>query len=118
MLNLEEERKTENLVTDINWLCQTLGVLTLQKMRNDEIRRELDKEVTWLDIIKQRRLKGFGHVSRMEANKLPYLVMHTVVESVRSRGRQRTRWRDDFFKDIKEKGLNPEEAMGIDKRYR
>ena len=60
--------------------------------------------------IKARRLRWFGHVSRMDSNRITFLALHTMVDGVRSRGRPRARGRDGVIEDIKERGLEIAEA--------
>jgi hypothetical protein len=55
--------------------------------------------------IEASRLWWFGHVSRMDSERISYLALHTKVDGVQSRGRPRERWRDGFMDDIKEGGL-------------
>jgi len=72
-------------------------------------------QVTIVDRIKARRLRWFGHVSRMDNNRIPFLALHTMVEGVRSRGRPRARWRDGVMEDIGERGLGFAEAVSLTK---
>lgn len=103
------------LVAEMCWLRKILGISRLQHLRNEEIRRRAGMEVTLIDRIKDRRLRWFGHVSRMDSNRLPYLSLHTMVEGSRSRGRPRARWRDGVMADIEERGLKRTEAISLAK---
>ena len=106
----EDERKI--LVTEMCWLRRLMGISRLQHIRNDDIRARTGMQVTIVDRIKARRLRWFGHVSRMGSNKIPYLALHTVMEGVRSRGKPRACWRDEVIEDIKERGLEFAEDQG------
>src|SRR5260221_4747570 len=99
------------LVTEMSWLRKILGVSRLQHIRNDEIRERTGMEITLIDRIKARRLQWFGHVSRMDSNRIPYLSLNTKLKGTRSRGRPRARWRDGVMEDTLEGGLNISEAM-------
>ena len=57
----------------------------------------------------------FGHVSRMDSNRIPFLALQTMVEGVRSRGRPRARWRDGVIEDIQEQGLEFSAATSLTK---
>ena len=109
----EDERRI--LVAEMCWLRRILGVSRLQHIRNDDIRRRTGTQVTTVDRIKARRLRWFGHVSRMGSDRIPYLALHTMVDGVRSRGRPRARWRDGVMEDIKERGLEFPEATSLTK---
>ena len=78
----EDERKI--LVTEMCWLRRLMGISRLQHIRNDDIRARTGMQVTIVDRIKARRLRWFGHVSRMDSNRIPHLALHTMVEGVRA----------------------------------
>ena len=78
-------------------------------------RERAEMQVTTVDRIKARRLRWFGHVSRMDSNRIPFLALHTMVDGVRSRGRPRARWRDGVIEDIKERELEFAEATFLTK---
>lgn len=107
----EDERRIS--VAEMSWLRKIRGVSRLQHIRNEDIRSQLGVRETMVERVKTRRLQWFGHVSRMNSERLPYLALHTQLEGNRSRGRQRTRWRDNVRKDIEEKGLEFRKALSL-----
>jgi hypothetical protein len=46
----------------------------------------------------------FGHVQRMEENKIPKRVLYMNLESTRQRGRPRNRWQDEVREDRRSVG--------------
>jgi hypothetical protein len=50
-------------------------------------------------------LTWFGHVERMETNRLPHRVLHCYIKGNRSRGRQRKTWLDNVKEDLETKNL-------------
>ena len=53
-------------------------------------------------IIETKRLNGlrwFGHVQRMEKNRIPKKVLYMNLETTRLRGRPRNRWQDEVRED-------------------
>ena len=110
---MREEEERRILVAEMCWLRRILGTSRLQHIRNDDIRLRTGMQVSTVDRIKARRLRWFGHVSRMDTDRIPYLALHTSVDGVRSRGRPRARWRDGVMKDIKERGLEFSEAASL-----
>jgi len=72
-------------------------------------------QVTTVDRIKARRLRWFGHVLRMDRDRIPYLALHRMVDGVHSRGRQSARWRGGVMQDIKEWRLEFSGATSITK---
>jgi Reverse transcriptase (RNA-dependent DNA polymerase) len=107
----EDEKRIS--VAEMNWLRKIKGVSRLQHIRNEEIRRQLGMMETMVERVKKRRLQWFGHVSRMNNERLPYLALHTQLEGTRSRGRQRTRWRDNVRNDIEERNMEFREALSL-----
>jgi hypothetical protein len=53
------------------------------------------KKFTITEKISLHRLRWFGHVQRMEENRIPKRVLYKNLESTRSRGRPRNRWQDE-----------------------
>jgi hypothetical protein len=50
------------------------------------------KKLTITETIMLQRLCCFGHVQRMEENRIPKRVLYMNLESTKSRGRPRNRW--------------------------
>jgi hypothetical protein len=53
------------------------------------------KKLTITETIWLNRLQWFGHVQRMEENRIPYKVLYMNLETTRLRGRPRNRWQDE-----------------------
>ena len=62
---------------------------------------DLFKEPRLSVIIRIRRLRRAGHVTRMEENSVPRRLMYMQPEGPRKEGRPRARWRDDVGKDAR-----------------
>ena len=75
------------------------------------------KKPTTIETIRLNRLCLFGHVQRMEENRVPRNVLYMNLEATRLRGRPRNRWQDEvredrrlvFGKGWKERVYNREE---------
>jgi len=52
------------------------------------------KKPTITETIRLKRLRCFGHVQRMEENKIPKRVLYMNLGTARLRGRPRNRWQD------------------------
>src|SRR6218665_2197513 len=85
-LRKEDERRI--LVAEMSWLRRILGRSRRDRIRNEVTRKELGQQVTLVDKIRKRRLTWFGHVTRMQGNRLPVVALYGQVEGTRSRGRQ------------------------------
>ena len=78
------------------------------------IRNILEQEETIIDKIQKKRLIWFGHVERMEDNRLTHKALHYYIEGVRSRGRQRkTGLIDNVKEDLEKKNADIEAAMEL-----
>jgi hypothetical protein len=56
---------------------------------------EMVKKPTITETINLYRLHWFGHVQRMEGNRIPKKVLYMNLEAIRLRGRPRNRWQDE-----------------------
>jgi hypothetical protein len=57
------------------------------------------KKPTITEKIRLNKLHGFGHVQRMEENRIPKTVLYMNLEKTRLRGRPRNRWQDEVRED-------------------
>ena len=60
---------------------------------NEETRKDLGQEIAFIDKIRKRRLTWFGHVTRMENNRLPAVALYDKWrEQEAEEDNQRSRW--------------------------
>jgi hypothetical protein len=57
------------------------------------------KKTTITETIRLNRLCWFGHVQRMEGNRIPKKVSYMNLETTRLIGRPRNRWQDEVRKE-------------------
>jgi hypothetical protein len=69
-----------------------------RRLTNKEI-YAIVKKHTIAETIRLHRLRWFGHVQRMEENRIPKTVSYMNLESTRPRGRPRNRWQDEVRED-------------------
>ena len=67
-------------------------------LANKEIYSRVRK-LTIIEIIRLNRLCWFGHVQRMEENRIPKRVLCMNVGTTRLKGRPRNRWQDEVRED-------------------
>ena len=65
-----------------------LGVSRLQRLKNKDIRSQLQQTETICYKIQKGRLRWFGHVKRMDTNRSLTKVTECNVKSKRNRGKQ------------------------------
>ena len=87
-----ERRKVTDL--EINCLRSLVGVLRMDRVRNEELRRRAGIERELASKADQRVLRWFGHVERMEEYRMAKRVLMAEVSGGRVRGRPRLRWID------------------------
>jgi hypothetical protein len=67
-------------------------------LTNKEIHAVL-KKLTITDTIRLHRLRWFGHVQRMEENRILKRILYMNLETPRPRGGPRNRWQDEVRED-------------------
>jgi hypothetical protein len=70
----------------------------LRILTNKEIYGNAKKH-TIIKTVRLNRLRWFGHVQRMEENRIPKGVLYTNLGTTRLRGRPRNRWQDEVRED-------------------
>ena len=107
----DDERRLQ--AAEMGWLRGLLNRSRREKIRNEVTREELGQKDTVVDKIGRRRLTWYGHVIRMENERIPAKVLHGEVEGVRSRGRPRKKWIDNVLEDIKNRGCELRKAIDL-----
>ena len=65
-------------------------------------------------ILREQRLRWFGHVARMNAREWPRVMVNALVDGKRKRGRPKLRWFEDVVKyDLRELHLPDEMQNAI-----
>ena len=80
-------------------LRSILGVSRLNRIRNEEIRRITGSEKTIIEVIKDKRLKWFGHVCRKTNDSRVHQAYKQDFPHPRPRRRPPKRWVDLIIKD-------------------
>jgi hypothetical protein len=63
-------------------------------LTNKEIYAD-DKKPTIIATIRLNRLRWFGHVQRLEGNRIPNMILYMNLRIKRLRGTPRNRWQDE-----------------------
>ena len=84
--------------TEMRCYRQILGIHYTDRVTNDEVRRRIRQAIgpheALLAIVKKRKQKWYGHVSR--SNGLAKTILQGTVRGGRKRGRQKKRWEDNI----------------------
>ena len=82
----------------LKWMC---GVTRRDKVRNEQIRVttivvQASKKIT------EKRLKWYGHVSRMKEEHIVRIMLYVDIPGKRRRGRPTLTWKDACKRDMTE----------------
>jgi len=92
-LDAEEER--HRLVDGISdEMLQKCHIHWQQKIKNIEIRQRLGIKKNVMQLIMERKLNLFGHICRMDDNRLMKNVVFRIVKGQNKRGRPSREWMD------------------------
>jgi hypothetical protein len=82
----------------------------MDSVRNQEVWRRCGSEVNIVERIARNVLRCYGHVERMEEERMFTMVYSAKVEGSRAKGRPKMRWIDSVKASVERKGMNAEEA--------
>ena len=108
-----EEKKQD--VFDNRCLRRIAGVMWFHHVRNTEESKNWPSPAS--PLLKNRRLRWFGHVCRMGPERLPKSLLSWIPESGKCQwGRWRTRWKDNIKRDAEYAGVEQEpEVVATDR---
>ena len=107
-MRVEERRKLN--VLEMKCLRSMIGVTRRDRVRNEEVRRRTGVVKTLDQKVEQRVLRWFGHMERMNEERLVKQVFLSSVEGRSLRGRPRMGWLDGVKIAVGERGLSLEQA--------
>ena len=81
------------------------GVTKLDKIRNENIRRELEVEDI-LKFVERGQLRWYGHVKRMEDDRYPKKFLDWKPDGTRPVGRPKKRWRENLDEAMQRRGYS------------
>jgi hypothetical protein len=87
-----ERRRME--VMEINCMRAMCGVSIMDRVRNEDVRRRCGSRVSIGERMYRNVLKWYGHVERMEKERIVKRVYSAKVEGSRARGRPKIKWKD------------------------
>ena len=77
-------------------LRKILGVTRLDKIRNNRIIERLNYHKDLIASIQIKKLKYFGHITRMKNSRYPKILLEGTIHGTRPRGRPEKKWIDDI----------------------
>ena len=93
---LKETDKKKLLAFEMKCYRRILRINWRDMIRNEDIRKRISKEKTIIDTIRKRKLGLFGHICRMNDNRLIKHIVFSKMDGKSRRGRPCTEWLDDI----------------------
>ena len=102
---LRNQERSQLNATEMRYLRTSLGLRLLDRVRNEEIRRRMGRERNIIEEIEEGQQRWYGHVRRMEEERIPKKVMTLRMNGDRRQGRPRARWIDQVREMWRGKGM-------------
>ena len=110
-MNAKVRKRVE--VFEMKGLRSASGVRRIEKIRNTRIKEMCNWNKGLMNRVEQGILRWFGHVCRMNEERMVGKVFRSEVEGIRGRGRPKGRWMDEVRELVRHRGLNVEEGMRL-----
>ena len=104
--NVRKEERNKLNVMEMRCLRSMLGVSRVDRVRNEEVRRKTGVGRKLSDRLDQKVLGWYGHMERMNEERLTKRVWSAEAKGVRPRGRPRMKWMDGVKKAMEVRGLS------------
>ena len=108
-LKKDDERRLHSL--EMNCLRRMVGVTRRDRIQNIVVRERTNVTESIIEEIRRRRLSWFGHISRMEIDRLPARVLYCHVTGERSQGRQAKKWMENIKEDFELRNIQFKDAV-------
>lgn len=105
----ESERRKLN-VFEMKCLRSMIGVTRYDRLRNVMVRERTGMNVELAGRSDERVLRWFGHMERMDDERLVKKVMNSRMNGSRPRGRPRYGWMDGVKRALSDRGVSVEDA--------
>ena len=93
---MRKKDKDSLLAFEMRCYRRILHIYWQQKISNTEVRRRVGSTKNIVQVIMERKLRLFGHISRMEDDRLVKNVLFGTMEGQTRRGRPSREWLDDI----------------------
>ena len=93
---LKEIDKKKLLAFEMKCYRRILKINWRDMIRNEDIRKRISKKETIIDTIRKRKLGLFGHICRMNDNRLIKHIVFSTMDGKSRRGRPCREWLDDI----------------------
>jgi len=108
--SLKQEDRRRLDVMEMRCLRSIVGVSRMDRVRNEEVRRRAGVDRSLSERVDQKVLRWFGHMERMEGERLVKRVWIANASGVRPRGRPKIRWMDGVERALDVRGVTVEQG--------
>ena len=109
---LTSKTRSQIQATEMKALRLIKGITRRDKIRNEDIRRELGVE-SILDFVERGQLRWFGHVKRMDHERYPKRMLEWIPQGRRPAGRPKKRWLENIERGIDRRGSSLTEVNEV-----
>ncbi|XP_030748221.1 uncharacterized protein LOC115876551 [Sitophilus oryzae] len=103
---LKEKKLKLPEATEMDFWRRAAGKSILDRVRNERIQNVMGVKHRISEDIKINQLRWYGHVQRMEENRIPKKILNWTPKGKRKRGRPRRSWREGINGDIRTRGID------------
>ena len=98
------------LSTEMNHLRRSCRLRRVDRVRNETIRNMMGMERDIVDEVQRKQLIWYGHMCRMDEERISNRVLQWTPPEKRKRGRPRRGWMDDVHEAMHSRNLNEEDS--------
>ena len=91
---MREDDKRKLTAVEMDYLRRSARRSRLERIRNEQIRREMSAEETVIERIEKKSLKWFGHLLRMEETRWAMRIFQWTPPGKQKRGRPHRSWNE------------------------
>ena len=108
-VNLKHIKKLQ--AVEMDFWRRSARISRKDKIRNDEIIKRMGVKERILDVLERRKLQWYGHVRRMEEDRIPKMILEWEPEGKKRRGRPMTTWLQNVQSIMRRLGAEEEDTQ-------
>ena len=108
---LDRPHANKLLSTEMDYWRRAARKSRMDKVRNQRIREIMKVDKNILEVIEERKLRWFGHITRMGEDRIPKMILEWNAEGRRRRGKPQEKWMDGIKRSMNRLELTEEDAQ-------
>lgn len=93
------------LAAEMSYWRRCCNLTLFDHVRNEDIRERMTATYTIIDTINEKQLKWYGHLRRMNEERIPQKIWNWTPQKRNKRGRPRKKWINNIHKEMEKRGL-------------